>query len=854
VFKRETEYHRLEVVDLAEVADQEDMEMMETMCSLTNVHGIKNDNDKALSWVRKEDIADQEFEEKAPKRLKATDSKNLLRHFNAAHIQYKIIWSRPSIHRPEEDDRIDPNDEGESKYVYVIIWLDGKYAEAYADYQDMSVLINREEAIKAGRGFGEFHLAHRTYLPGLDDDEYYYLDEDDAQLKSSILARKKVDEDANTRATVVVQGYGSQDWDAQKNKAMKDADRPRVKKLPLECWNNIHIPFEFSIKGDREQYQIYELYPSANNPDYKTVVTHRLYLRILYSCLVDDRSMEGANFLVDYYLKDKNNPFETVFALNEYDNGLFYPTKNPKTPRFAHDLFSFKWMNKEKYKAFDDNIRAYYGEYIAFYYAFLTHYIQSFLPMVIIGFIWFIVQLGAGTISVGGSTFYVLICILWSTVLIETWYRREAALKYKWGMVRYKETAVPRPTFKGKIAISEYNGDLIEDHKSIIRYWLRVTFSLSSMVLCISVVIVCVAGIWYLKRLWKNDPGYKMAVGIINSIQIQVFNFLYNKLAYALNEFEQHRLVEDYYNHLVIKRVIFMVVNSFNSLFYMAFYDDSYENNEQRLNSLRIQLITLFMVNVILMNALEVTIPQIPGWIRAYKKRKAAKDEGNDENLPKDVEAAVHVPHMSDMEINLADPEGELSDARYTGGLEPTIILDIEDQVNRPKNKSTLDNFAEVVILHGYIIMFAIVLPIMPLFAYANSVVEIRVDAYGLINSQRPFPLGADGIGVWRAVLSIFNTIAIFSNMAVIAYDTDLPEVVLGLNISGKIVWYFIICLFMLITMVSVRMVLPNESLETGKSMARQEQCENLVTLLQDSNPNRDVSNVGQRKQLKKVE
>ena len=122
-----------------------------------------------------------------------------------------------------------------------------------------------------------------------------------------------------------------------------------------------------------------------------------------------------------------------------------------------------------------------------------------------------------------------------------------------------------------------------------------------------------------------------------------------------------------------------------------------------------------------------------------------------------------------------------------------------------------------------------------------------------MINAQRPFPLGADGIGVWRAVLSIFNTISIFSNMAVIAWDTDLTEVVLGLDDSGKIVWFFIICLLMLIAMVSVRMVLPNETRETRKAMTRQEQCENLVTLLQDSNPNRDTSKVGQRKKINKA-
>ncbi len=180
--------------------------------------------------------------------------------------------------------------------------------------------------------------------------------------------------------------------------------------------------------------------------------------------------------------------------------------------------------------------------------------------------------------------------------------RRESELRYKWGMCRYRQNEIPRPTFKGTVCVSEYNGDIIEDHRSIWRYWLKVIFSLSTMVLCIAIVITIVGVIWMLKREWKNDPGYKMAIGIINAIQIRVFNFLYTKLAYALNDFEQHRLVEDYYNHLVIKRIIFMVVNSFNSLFYMAFYDDSYANNEDRLNSLRIQLFTLFITSIILLN------------------------------------------------------------------------------------------------------------------------------------------------------------------------------------------------------------------------------------------------------------
>eukprot|EP00483_Globobulimina_turgida_P008770 UN08788 len=215
-------------------------------------------------------------------------------------------------------------------------------------------------------------------------------------------------------------------------------------------------------------------------------------------------------------------------------------------PTFAQKIFKFGWISKADYTFLNDDIREYYGEDIAYYYAFLTHYLQSMWPMVVIGLIWFIIQLSAGTISVGGSTFYVLICIMWSTMLIETWYRKERALLYKWGMCRYRQTEVPRPTFRGKVKVSPYNGDIIEDHSNILKYYAKIVFSLSTMVLCIAIVISVVGTIWILKKKWKDNPEFKMAIGIINAIQIKVFNVLYTKLALVLNNFEEHRLVKDY--------------------------------------------------------------------------------------------------------------------------------------------------------------------------------------------------------------------------------------------------------------------------------------------------------------------
>lgn len=140
---------------------------------------------------------------------------------------------------------------------------------------------------------------------------------------------------------------------------------------------------------------------------------------------------------------------------------------------------------------------------------------------------------------------------------------------------------------------------------------MKIVFSMSTMFLCIACVIVIVFGIWILKNYFQDRTEYSIAIGVINSIQIQIMNVLYTTIAYKLNEFEGHRLETEFYNHLVVKRILFMVVNSFNSLYYIAFFQ-TYESNTLRLSALRIQLITLFFTAIIILNIVEIMVPKLP--------------------------------------------------------------------------------------------------------------------------------------------------------------------------------------------------------------------------------------------------
>ncbi len=51
----------------------------------------------------------------------------------------------------------------------------------------------------------------------------------------------------------------------------------------------------------------------------------------------------------------------------------------------------------------------------------------------------------------------------------------------------------------------------------------------------------------------------------------QILNFLYSKVVYRLNDFENHRTDTDYEDNLVAKVFVFQLVNSFAAVTYVAF-------------------------------------------------------------------------------------------------------------------------------------------------------------------------------------------------------------------------------------------------------------------------------------------
>lgn len=106
-------------------------------------------------------------------------------------------------------------------------------------------------------------------------------------------------------------------------------------------------------------------------------------------------------------------------------------------------------------------------------------------------------------------------------------------------MLRYQVTEVPRSAFHGHYVISTVNGLRIETHDNKCLYWFKRIVSICISFICILLVVCVTVLIWGFQASTEADFGKSegwsyyvpIAVGMLNSVQILVFNVLFTKLA-----------------------------------------------------------------------------------------------------------------------------------------------------------------------------------------------------------------------------------------------------------------------------------------------------------------------------------
>lgn len=186
---------------------------------------------------------------------------------------------------------------------------------------------------------------------------------------------------------------------------------------------------------------------------------------------------------------------------------------------------------------------------------------------------------------------------------------------------------------------------------------------------------------------------------------------------------------------MTVKLFAFQSVNSYSSLFYIAFFKGRLEGcaDNDCLAELGVQLGFIYIITFCL-NLVEIGLPVLTNFINLYTEKKKIKQTGNGANLT-----------LEEYEFNLSPYE------------------------------TPLDDYMEVIIGYGYVALFALSFPFSPLLALFLCVIELRVDAWKLCRvSRRIFPTQDNSIGVWLSIIQVISFIGAATNTGLIIFTTDV--------------------------------------------------------------------------------
>lgn len=100
-----------------------------------------------------------------------------------------------------------------------------------------------------------------------------------------------------------------------------------------------------------------------------------------------------------------------------------------------------------------------------------------------------------------------------------------------------------------------------------------------------------------------------------------------------------------------------------------------------------------------------------------------------------------------------------------------------------------------MVVQFGYVTLFAAAFPLTAALALLNNMIEIRTDAYKLLQAtQRPSPKRAADIGTWMVILDIIATCSILTNCALVGFTSHWLFFYFPNMTSVERVWITLIC------------------------------------------------------------
>ncbi|KAK2192818.1 hypothetical protein NP493_22g05054 [Ridgeia piscesae] len=503
--------------------------------------------------------------------------------------------------------------------------------------------------------------------------------------------------------------------------------------------------------------------------------------------------------------------YAAAFPLHDgpYKKPPYYDVK-PDQLNTRQVLYEYwaRWGMWYKYQPLD-HIRAYFGEKIGIYFAWLGFYTAWLLPASIVGLLVFLYGLFSMDYNISaqetcnsgkrfkmcplcdetvgckywylsdvclytrisylfdhpGTLFYAIFVSFWAVTFLEYWKRKNASLAHHWDCLDFEEEEeTPRPEYASLCPTMEKNPvtgikePYFPEKDRIPRIMSGVAAIIIMMVL---VVIFIIAVIMYrvliaiplFQNEWTRSQASIIASltsACVNLVLIMALSLVYEKLAFRLTQWEMHRTQTEFENQLIFKVFLFQFVNYYSSIIYIGFFKGKfvgYPGNYNMFFGLRSEECQNGGCLIELAQQLAVIMVG-----------KQIINNAQELLVPK-VKAYIH--HWK-----LGSAVKGTDKARW------------EEDYELIENEGLFQEYLEMVLQFGFITIFVAAFPLAPLFALLNNWMEIRLDAHKFVcETRRPVAEKAQNIGVWFTILDALAQLAVISNAFLIAFTSEfLPK------------------------------------------------------------------------------
>ena len=351
------------------------------------------------------------------------------------------------------------------------------------------------------------------------------------------------------------------------------------------------------------------------------------------------------------------------------------------------------------------DLKEYFGEKITLYYVFIGHYSWWLIWPCIIGLIFQLVVWGQGNFSSPVLPFYSLVITVWSIFMLEYWKRLEATTAMQWGMSNFEQHEPDRPEYRGDLIKSYIDGSemLYYPSDQVKTKIIKSEIVIASFIL---MVIGVVASIYALRFSLETSIGSNasLVASILNTVQITVINTIYQIIAVALTNAENHRTDTQYEDAMIVKLFLFQFINSYASFFFLAFIAMNLDKSPDTpsnfvgqcgatncMQPLSINLAIIFGTRLTLTNFLDIFVPYV-----TYKMKIKKETEG--------VEAGKY----------LSPPEQDFMLMSY----DPLI--------------EGIKNYADTAVQYGFSLLFITALPCASFFSLLSNYVKVKCNLWKL--------------------------------------------------------------------------------------------------------------------------